>query len=189
MSAFLRRFTENKKYIFIVLTIIFIAGFVFGFFEYPYCQDHIKDFLQHLYYLNNEKYTNQYQLYLIQSGLYILICTYLSSSYFGHLGILFLTFLKGLQLSFSLIYTLSLIQLDFLTVLLIGIECILEIAFIYVLEIMCIHLSIYVTLISFYIDQNFNIKSAMNYRLNCLIATLIIFSLSLAFRVYIIPLF
>lgn len=189
MSVFLRRFIENRKYIFIVLTVMLIVGIVFGFFEYQYCQDNIKNYFQYLYYLNQEKYTNHYQLYLIESGLYILICTYLSSSYFGHIGILFLTFLKGIQISFSLIYTLSLVQLDFLLILLIFIESLIEIVFIYVLSTMCIHLSLYVTLIAFYIDQNFNIKSALNYRLNCLIATLIIFSLSLAFRIYIIPLF
>lgn len=189
MSAFLHRFINHKKYIIIVLSVMFIMGVCFGFFEYYHCQDGIKNQFQYLFYLNNEKYMNQYQLYLIQSGLYILICTYLSSSYFGHLGILMLVFVKGVQLSFSIVYVLSIVQLDFLIVFLLFIESIIEMIFIFVLSTMSVHLSVYVTLISFYIDQNFNIKSIMNYRLNCLIAALIIFSLSLAFRIYIIPLF
>lgn len=189
MSAFLRRFIDNKKYIFLILTVMLVMGFLFGLFEYGHCQEMIKKNLQSLFYLNNEKYTNQYQLYIIQSGLYILICTYLSSSYLGHFGILFLTFLKGVQISFSLCYVFSIIQIDFLTVLLIIIEIILELILIFALSLMCFHLSLYVTLISYYIDQTFNMKNIINYRLNCLIATLIIFSLSLAFRVYVIPLF
>ena len=156
MSAFLRRFIDNKKYVLLLLSIMLIMGFIYGFVEYGHCQETIKKNFHYLFYLNNEKYANQYQLYLIQSGIYILICTYLSSSYLGHLGILFLTFLKGLQISFSLCYVFSLIQLDFLT---------------------------------YYIDQTFNMKNIINYRLNCLIATLIVFSLSLAFRIYVIPLF
>ncbi len=189
MSAFLRRFIDNKKYVLLLLSIMLIMGFIYGFVEYGHCQETIKKNFHYLFYLNNEKYANQYQLYLIQSGIYILICTYLSSSYLGHLGILFLTFLKGLQISFSLCYVFSLIQLDFLTILLVFIEIILEIAFIYILSFMSLHLSLYVTLITYYIDQTFNMKNIINYRLNCLIATLIVFSLSLAFRIYVIPLF
>ena len=80
-------------------------------------------------------------------------------------------------------------KLDFLTILLVFIEIILEIIFIYILSFMSLHLSLYVTLITYYIDQTFNMKNIINYRLNCLIATLIVFSLSLAFRIYVIPLF
>ena len=36
MSAFLRRFIDNKKYIFLILTVMLVMGFLFGFFEYGY---------------------------------------------------------------------------------------------------------------------------------------------------------
>lgn len=52
-----------------------------------------------------------------------------------------------------------------------------------------LYISSYVTLVNFYIEQNFNIKSILNYRLNFIIAVLIILTMSLAFRLYIIPLF
>ncbi|MBS5368251.1 MAG: hypothetical protein KHY19_02110, partial [Coprobacillus cateniformis] len=74
-------------------------------------------------------------------------------------------------------------------IVLLCVEMILEIAICFILNIVCIHISIYVTLITFYIEQNFNIKSMMNYRLNNIIITLILFSLSLAFRIYVIPMF
>lgn len=189
MSAFLHRFVEHKKYIIIAIGVVFFCGFLFGFFEYYKCQQNIQDFFKSLFYLNDKKYTNDYPLYLLQNILFILICTYLSSSYLGHLGILFFVFIKGVQISFSLVFVSSIVSLQFLTILFILIEMIVEIAFVVVLSSMSIHLSIYVTLISFYIEQNLHIKSTMNYRLNYLIATLLILSFSLALRVYFIPMF
>lgn len=189
MSVFLRRFIDHKKYIIILLGTVFIMGFIFGFYQYSLTNQTIQDFLKNLFYLNSEGYQNQYQLYVIQGSLYILICTYLSSSYYGHLGLLFLVFIKGMQVSFSLIYVFSVVQVSFLLIIFLFIEIIIEIVLCFVLNITCMHISIYVTIVTFYIEQNFNMKSMMNYRLNNLILTLICFSIALAFRVYIIPMF
>lgn len=189
MSVFLRRFIENKKYIVIAMVVVFLSGCTFGIYQYTLTTQGVKDFFQNLFYLNIDGYTNNYQLYVIQNGLYILICTYLSSSYLGHIGLLFLLFLKGIQLSFSFIYLLSLIQISFLVFLLIVIEIILEVILCLCMNLMCIYISIYVTQVTFFIEQNLNMKSMLNYKLNCFIISLIIFSLSLAFRIYIIPMF
>lgn len=189
MSVFLRRFIDHKKYIIILLGTVFIMGFIFGFYQYSLTNQTIQDFLKNLFYLNSEGYQNQYQLYVIQGSLYILICTYLSSSYYGHLGLLFLVFIKGMQVSFSLMYVFSVVQVSFLLIIFLFIEIIIEIVLCFVLNITCMHISIYVTIVTFYIEQNFNMKSMMNYRLNNLILTLICFSIALAFRVYIIPTF
>ncbi|WP_050635679.1 hypothetical protein [Candidatus Stoquefichus sp. SB1] len=189
MSVFLRRFIDHKKYIFIFIVTVFVMGFLFGFYQYSIANETMKGFLENLFYLNADGYQNQYQLYVMQGSLYILVCTYLSSSYYGHFGLLFLLFIKGMQLSFSLLYVFSVVPLSFLLVLLLLIESLLEILLCIVLNITCMHISMYVTLVTFYIEQNFNIKSMMNYRLNNLILTLVCFSISLAFRVYIIPMF
>lgn len=189
MSVFLRRFIENKKYILIAMGSVFICGICFGFYQYHVSSQMISHFFSRLFYLNVEGYDNTYQQYIIQNGIYILICTYLSSSYLGHLGLLFLLFLKGMQLSFSLLMVFLSLPFSFLTLLLILIEAIIEIALCISLNLTSIHISTYVTLVTFYTEQNFNIKSMLNYKLNCLIISLIIFSLSLAFRIYIIPMF
>lgn len=89
MSVFLRRFIDNKKYIVIAMVSVFVCGLLFGFYQYSYSIQGVKDFFQNLFYLNVDGYQNQYQLYVIQGGVYILICTYLSSSYLGHIGLLF----------------------------------------------------------------------------------------------------
>lgn len=189
MSVFLRRFIGHKKYIFIGMITVFTIGCLFGFYQYQFSSQMVKDFFAHLYYLNIDGYTNQYQLYVIQGGIYILICTYLSSSYLGHIGLLLLLFLKGLQLSFSLIFVFTNVSFSFFVLLLVFLETILEVALCLSMNLVCIHISIYVTLVTFYIEQNFSMKSIMNYKLNCIIISLILFSLALAFRIYIIPMF
>ena len=189
MSVFLRRFIDNKKYIVISISIVLLMGIVFGIYQYHHSTNMIKHFFENLFYLNVESYENHYQIYLFQNIFIIIVCTYMSSSYLGHIGILFLLFLKGMQISFSILYTFSIVYFSFTIMILIIIEIILELLLCIVLGIYHIHLSIYVTLITFYIEQNFNIKSMLNYRLNCIIVSLIIFVLSLAFRIYIIPLF
>lgn len=189
MEAFLRRFIESKKYIYFIMIFIFFVGVIYGYFAYQFSSSSIINFLKKLFYLNNEQYSNDYQLYFIQNCLYILICTYLSSSYIGHLGILFMVFIKGIQIIFSLIYVFSIIEIQLLTILLIIIEILIEIIFIFMICSMSIYLSLYVTFITFYIEQNLHLKNTINFRLNYLIAVLLIFSLSLAMRLYFIPLF
>ena len=127
MSVFLQRFIQNKKYILIAIVVTGLMGFLFGFYQYTHTQEPIQKFFHYLFYLNIESYTNHYQLYIIQSGLLIFICTYLSTSYVGQLGLLFITFLKGLQISFSLQYVLSVVQMNVIMVILMLCEILFEI--------------------------------------------------------------
>ena len=189
MSVFLRRFIDNKKYIVIAMVSVFVCGLLFGFYQYSYSIQGVKDFFQNLFYLNVDGYQNQYQLYVIQGGVYILICTYLSSSYLGHIGLLFLIFLKGLQLSFSFMFVFTTVPFTFIIFLLLLVESLLEVALCLSMSLICIHISAYVTLVTFCVEQNFSMKSMVNYKLNCVIIGLVIFSLALAFRIYVIPMF
>lgn len=189
MSVFLRRFINNKKYILLFISIVFIIGFIFGFIIYNLCNQSIKDCFEHVFYLNNKLYTNYYQMYLIQNALFILINTYLSTSYYGWIGILFVVFIKAVSLSFSIIFVFTQLEISFIILLILLIEFLVEILFLSSISIMTIYLSLYATLVSFCLEENFNIKSILNYSLNYLIISLIIFSLSLALRLYLIPLF
>ncbi|MFR7591404.1 MAG: hypothetical protein ACLUVC_08180 [Longibaculum sp.] len=189
MSVFLRRFIEHKKLIMIAMITVFSCGLLFGFYQYHLSNQMIKDYFSHLFYLNVEGYENQYQLYVIQGSLYIFICTYLSTSYLGHFGLLFLLFLKGLQLSYSFIFVFTTVPISFLLFLFLVLETILEISLCFAMNFICIHISIYTTLVTFFVEQNFSMKSMLNYKLNCIIIALVIFSLALAFRIYIIPMF
>lgn len=189
MNVFLQRFLDHKKYVLLVLFIMIFTGFLYGILRYESCNEEIKDYLQHLFYLNYSNYKNQYQLYLIKNGIFILICTYLSTSYLGHIGIVFLSFLKGIEIAFSFQFVFQTIDMTLLIFIFLVLELIIEILFVIVISYMCIYLSIYVTLISFFLEQNFHLKSTINYRLNSLIVALLLFSLSLGFRLYFIPLF
>lgn len=189
MSVFLQRFIQDKKYFLIVITTTIIMGFLFGFYQYKHTQPMIQQFFHSFFYFNIENYQNHYQLYLIQSGIMIFICTYLSTSYMGQIGLLFICFLKGLQISFSIQYVVMNVQIQFMIILLMLCEIILELMIVYVITYIGLYISCYVTLVNFYIEQNFHIQSILNYRLNFIIATLIILTLSLAFRLYVVPLF
>ena len=175
MSVFLQRFIQNKKYILIAIGVTGLIGFLFGFYQYTHTQEPIQKFFHYLFYLNIESYTNHYQLYIIQSGLLIFICTYLSTSYVGQLGLLFITFLKGLQISFSLQYVLSVVQMNVIMVILILCEILFEIIIVSIIVYIGLYISSYVTLVNFYIEQNFNIKSILK-----------LFTLLNRFKIYII---
>lgn len=189
MGVFLRRFIEQKKYIILCCTIVFILGCIFGFYQYNISSQTVKDFFKGLYYLNVQNYQNNYQMYLIQNGLYLIICTYLSSSYIGSIGILFLLFCKAIEISFSLFFVFTTVPVSFLMILFVIMETLIEIALCMFVSYMCMHISSYVGLVTFYIEQNFNTKSMLNFQLNTLIGALIIFTISLCFRLYFIPLF
>lgn len=189
MGVFLYRFIEDKKYIVIMVVSVFLCGLIFGFYQFHLCSQMIKDFFGKLFYLNIDGFFDSYQMYVIQGGLSIFICTYLSSSYLGHIGLLFFIFLKGIQISFSLYNVFTTAEITLSICLLIIIELVIELLFCLPMNVMCIFISIYVTHVTFYTEQNFNIKSLLNYKLNCLIFSLILFSISLAFRLYFIPMF
>lgn len=189
MSVFLRHFIENKKYIVISLISFIVMGFMFGLYFYHHSSGSVQNFLQCLFYLNVEGYDNCYQLYVIQNGLFIFICTYLSTSYLGFLGIFFLNFVKGIQFSFSVLFVCSHIHMSFVICILILCEVIIEILFCIIMNVICSHISFYVAYVTFLTEQNFNIKSMMNYHLNALIIGLSFFFIALAFRIYVIPMF
>ena len=188
MQAFLNRFLKNRKLIVIAIGSLLIMGFLYGFFIYPKGNSHLLSYLKNLFYIQDEHYTNQYQLYLILNMIFILMITYLSSSYIGYIGILFLSFTKGVQLSCSLIYVFSTVSFSIGILMIVIIEIILEIALIMLLGSMSMYLSIYTTLVTFFIEGNFDLKNTLNFRLNIWIVSLILFSLSLAFRIYVVAL-
>lgn len=189
MSVFLQRFLKNKKYILILFTVLYTMGFFYGLYQYHHSSQSIKDFFQHLFYLNIEGYENHYHLFLLQSGIYILICTYLSSSYLGIFGLLFLGFVKGLYISYSLTYVFLNIKWSFIIIVMIILELIIEILLCIIMNTGYIYLSIYVLYVTFFVEQNFNMKSILNYKLNIIIISLMLLSLSLMLRIYIVPLF
>ncbi|MCD7950870.1 MAG: hypothetical protein LUG12_11525, partial [Erysipelotrichaceae bacterium] len=187
MSVFINRLLQQKKNSMVVIFIVFICGFFFGFYQYHHTQNIILNYLQNLFYFNIAQYTNQYSLYLYENILLIVICTYLSSSYLGTLGILLILFIKGIQISFSLINILNTLTLSVLIIILLIVEISLEIFFIFILSFHCVHISLYVTYVTFFAKQQLDFKNILNYLLNSLIIVFIILTISLCFRIYFIP--
>lgn len=189
MSVFIHHVLHYKKNIIMMMFMTIICGFLFGFYQYHLCSNTILDYMKNLFYLNDESYTNHYSLYMIESILFIIICTYLSTSYIGFIGILIILFFKGLQISFSLIYVYTSISLNISIIISLLIELFIEIIYIFIYALNCLHLSLYVTYVTFYSKQLLDIKSITNYLLNYLIISFILLTISLSFRIYIIPMF
>lgn len=189
MNFFLEKINQNKRCIFIPIMVLFIVGLLFGFIQYKQSSQSLKSLFQYLFYFNHSNYPNTYHIYLIEGVMYILICTYLSTSYLGVFGLLFLIFLKGIQISFSIQYILCMLKPSIIVCIFIFIEGFFEILFAFILNYMCIYLSINVTQLVFYIDKNFNIKNVLNYKLNIIMFALIMLFISLIFRLYVVPLF
>lgn len=189
MNVFFQRFLENKKYIIISLLCIYCVGFIFGCLQYNHTSKNIQELLQYLFYIKNENYQNHYQLYVIENGIYIFICTYLSTSYLGSLGIYFCCFLKGIQFAFSSIYINGLIEFHFLVFLLIIGEFIIEVMMMLAMNTIYIHISIYTAYVTFCVEHNFRAKSMFNYHLNGFILALMLFFIALCYRVYLVAMF
>lgn len=189
MNVFFQRFLENKKYIVITIISFYCMGMLFGCFQYNSTSNDIKEMMQYFFYIENEKIQNHYQLYVIENGIYIFICTYLSTSYLGSLGIYFCCFLKGIQLAFSMIYMNMIIDFNFLIFILLLGEFVIEFIMMITMNTIYIHISIYTAYVTFCVEHNFKAKNMLNYHLNGFIFALIFFFLALCFRVYLIPMF
>lgn len=183
MNFFLHKLINYKKYIFIIFFTVFSFGFLFGLFKYQNCNKNIVNFFNTLFIVNNDKLI--YYSYLYQNIIYIVLATYLSTSYLGIFGISFLIFLKGIQYSFSIINLFSL-KLTPMLILLIIIQFLIELIFIILIFIPNFQLSIQTLIISFFMKDNFNYKSILNYNLNNIIIEIITLIISLSIKIYII---
>ena len=183
MNFFLHKILNHKKYLTIVFFTLLLSGILFGLYEYQYCSNNIISFFRTLFFVKKEQ--TEYSLYLIQNILIIFFVTYLNSSYIGFIGAFFIVFLKGIQISFSLIYILS-FNLSPLLILIVIIQLLLEIILLLLLFFPNVLLSIQTLIVTFITEDNYNFKSILNYNLNSLIIILIVFVVSLLIRVNLI---
>lgn len=188
MKTFFMHLLDNKKLILLSVSIMLLLSYLFGFFWYSHTNETIKSFFNHLFYLSDSNYQNNYYLYLMQNGCFIILSTYLSTSFIGYFGSMALIFLKGIQLAYSFMYVFSEINISFILVFLIFIEVSLELIYIYIISYMTINFSIYNLLITFYIKENFQYKLIINFILNYLIVCLVMLCVLLMFRIYLVPL-
>lgn len=188
MNLFLERYLNQKKFILLTVIVIYVAGFFYGFYQYHLCHNDLQKFFQYLFYIPLKGYQNHYHFYLIQTGVYIIISTYLSSNYLGSIGLLFLTFLNGMRISFSLMFVFAQASFNFFIFFTIVIEILIEIILCLFMSTTYSYLSLYTFYVTFITEQNFNIKKMANHKLNIIILSLVIFGISLMFRIYIVPL-
>ncbi len=187
MRSLIRRCLNQKKYIVISMTIFFVMGLIFSFFQYDTFSENLLPYFNNLFYFKSTENLSMYQLYVVESIVVIVICTYLSTSYLGFVGLGSVLFLKGIQLGISIQYIFLTESFGFVMFLIMLAEIIIECLY-FVPIYMNIHLSLYVMYTTFCIEQTISGKNLFNYLLNILIASLVVFMLTLAFRIYVIPL-
>lgn len=183
MNFFIYKLINKKRYSFIAFITIFLIGSIFGFIEYNYCNNDIITFFQTLFYV--EQNQMKYRTYLYQNVFYIFISTYLNSSYIGFFGISFLLFLKGVQFAFSFVNMIS-FQFSSGVILIIILEVMIELLFILILFVPNFQLSLQNILVSFLSKDNYNYKNVLNYNLNTIIVSIVVFIMSLFVRLYLI---
>jgi hypothetical protein len=185
MSFFKARFKGKKGIIHIFAITIFICGIIFGCFYYFYGYSAIIDILEKLFFYRRKGYTNDYNLYILITSIYILGSLFVSTSFLGILFNSFIIFTKSMQISIATIYLFSKVHLTVIEIFTCYIpQVLIEIVLLYMISIITLKLSMNSFMISFIIEDTFNSKKIINYILDYLIIIMIILTVSMLFKVY-----
>ncbi|MFQ6791793.1 hypothetical protein [Thomasclavelia sp.] len=185
MSILNKVFRNEKLIINLFFSILFIIGLLFGILFYFYGNLQLVEINKYLFFFKDNETTNNYNLYLIITSLYIFLSLIISTSFLGTLLNSFVIFSKGMQISIATIFYFTLNKFD-ASMLFLGYfpQLFLEIVLIYVISIISLKLSLNCFTISFLTPEVFNSRKIINYILDYIIIVLIIISLSMAFKVY-----
>ena len=180
-------FKNEKLVINTFAAILFICGLLFGIVFYFYGNETIVQLNKYIFVYKDNTATNNYNLYLTITSLYILLSLIISTSFLGVILNSFVIFSKGMQIAIATIYyftlnkfSASMLFFSFFP------QLILELALLYVISIIAIRLSLNCFTISFLTTEVFNSRKIINYVLDYIIIILIIVSLSMAFKVYVL---
>lgn len=186
--SILNKIFKNEKFIINTFTaILFISGLLFGIVFYFYGNQAFVQLNKYIFFYKDNTTTNNYNLYLTITSLYILLSLIISTSFLGVILNSFVIFSKGMQIAIATIYyftlnefSASMLFFSFFP------QLILELALLYVISIIAIRLSLNCFTISFLTTEVFNCRKIINYILDYIIIILIIVSLSMAFKVYLL---
>lgn len=187
MSILNKVYRNEKLLINIFTTILFVCGILFGILFYFYGNPKIIDIAQYLFFGHDNQATNNYNLYLTITGLYIFLSLVISTSFLGIILNSFVIFTKGMQITIATIFYFTLNDFNS-SMLFLGYfpQLFLELILIYIISIISIRLSLNCFTISFLTTEVFNSRKIINYILDYIIIILIIVSLSMAFKVYLV---
>lgn len=187
MGFFNRKFKGKRALTNIFAISLFIFGFIFGCIYYFYGDKDIIGMFGKLFFVNKEGYSNDYDFYILVTSIYIAVSLFVSTSFVGTLFDSFIIFTKGMHISIGTIFLFNDIHISVSDAFLSYFpQLLLEVVIIYVISIITLRLSINSFRVSFIINDNFNTKKIINYILDYLIIILILLTLTMLFRVYLI---
>lgn len=187
MRFFSIKMGDKGNYLALYCTVMLIFGIIFGTYLFYHCNDWLLHNASNLFFIKNNDFINDYNFYIISTSLFIILSLICSTSFLGIIFNGFLIYTKGIQITFSLLYLIQNIKINFSTFTFIVLpQLIIEIFFIYIIGLICSKLAVNTFMVSFIVKDNFKPTKIMNYLLDYIIVILIILALSMAFRVYII---
>lgn len=187
MSFFKAKFRSKKALIHIFAFSLFIFGVIFGSIYYFYGWSSIIETLEKLFFYSREGHINDYNFYILITSIYILSSLFVSTSFLGMIFNSFVIFTKSMQISIATIYLFGEVQISAAEIFTCYLpQLIIEVILIYVISIITLKLSMNSFMVSFIVEDNFNSKKIINYILDYLIIIMIILTVSMLFRVYLI---
>lgn len=178
-------FKNEKLLINLFSFVLLICGIIFGIIYYFYGSESLIDLCKYIFFYKDNEITNNYNLYMTITGIYIFLSLIISTSFLGIFFNSFIIFTKGMQFTLATIFYFTLndfkIGMFFLGYIP---QLFIELILTYVISIISLRLSLNCLTITFITREVFNSRKIINYILDYVIIILIIVTLSMAFKVY-----
>ena len=185
MGFLKQRFHSRRALIHIFAISMFICGLIFGAIYYFYGLPSIIDMGNTVFFYNLEGHTNDYNLYIIMTSVYIIASLLVSTSFIGCFLNSFIIFTKSMQISIGTIYLFAHVHIQAAEIFTCYVpQLLIEIVLMYIISIITLKLSLNSFMVAFVIRDNFNSKKIINYILDYIMIILILLTASMLFRVY-----
>ena len=182
----LNKIFKNEKLLINIFSFILLGcGIIFGIIYYFYGSESLIDMCKYIFFYKDNEITNNYNLYMIITGVYIFLSLLISTSFLGIIFNSFIIFSKGMQFTLATIFYFTLNDFS-ISMFFLGYipQLLIELILIYVISIISFRLSLNCLTITFIPRAVFNSRKIINYILDYVIIILIIVTISMAFKVY-----
>ncbi|WP_027088982.1 hypothetical protein [Thomasclavelia saccharogumia] len=177
---------KNEKVLINLFSVVLLScGIIFGIIYYFYGSENLIDFCKYLFFYKDNEVTNNYNIYMTITGIYIFLSLFISTSFLGMFFNSFIIFTKGMQFTIATIFYFTLNDFS-ISMFFLGYipQLFIELLLTYVISIISLRLSLNCFTITFITREVFNSRKIINYILDYVIVILIIVTLSMAFKVY-----
>lgn len=184
--SILNKIYKNEKLLINIFYLVLIScGIIFGIVYYFYGNENLINYCKYILFYKDNEITNNYNLYMAITGIYIFLSLLISTSFLGIFFNSFIIFTKGMQFILATISYFSLNELSAGMFFLAYIpQIFIELILAYVISIISLRLSLNCLTITFITREVFNSRKIINYILDYIILILIIVTISMAFKVY-----